>query len=760
MTFHPAVKFSPALLLLFACLTLPGPARADAQLLEEIRVVDEKVDGAEALEQAAINPQASRVSDTAELLRNIPGAAAYSAGGVSALPVIHGLADDRLRTRVDGMDLVASCPNHMNSPLSYIAPSMVENLTVYTGTAPVSLGGDSIGATIIADTTAPRFAGPGQSLLTSGELGGYYRSNGDATGVYGGAAAASENFSISYDGSYAKSDNYQAGGDFKDYTWTGRAGHELPRDEVGSTAYEVQNHALGLALKQGTNLFEAKLGYQDIPEELYPNQRMDLLDNEQKRAGLRYLGQFGWGSLEARGYYEKVEHFMDFGADKKLIYGTLPGTDGNTYIVSGMPMYTEGETTGISLKSEIPLSADDLLRIGTDVQWYRLDDWWPPSPDCGVGICTGGMAPNTFWNINDGQRDRYGIYAEWESQRSREWMTRAGLRTEVVKTDAGDVTGYNTGDKYKGSSVGTIDDFNAMDLAQTDINIDWALAARYTPAETLTFEFGLARKTRSPNLYERYAWSTNSMALEMNNFVGDGNGYLGDPDLEAETAHTVSLSTDWHTPDRTMELKVAPYYTRVSNFIDATQWDTTANQPADPLLAAQFVRLKYANQTAAIYGVDISGRMPLGRSALGDFGLNGFLSYTRGENRDTDDGLYNIMPLNVKAVLTHTFAGFDNALEFIGVDEKDDVSSARNEIKTPGYSLVNLRTSYSWADYRIDLGVENLFDKKYYLPLGGAYTGQGSTMSFNRESLAGTSLWGTAVPGMGRSIYVGFNVKF
>ncbi len=49
-----------------------------------------------------------------------------------------------------------------------------------------------------------------------------------------------------------------------------------------------------------------------MPYQLYPNQRMDLLDNEQKRVNLRYLGQFDWGMLEARAYHETVDHFMDF----------------------------------------------------------------------------------------------------------------------------------------------------------------------------------------------------------------------------------------------------------------------------------------------------------------------------------------------------------------------------------------------------------------------------------------------------------------
>jgi iron complex outermembrane receptor protein len=42
--------------------------------------------------------------------------------------------------------------------------------------------------------------------------------------------------------------------------------------------------------------------------------------------------------------------------------------------------------------------------------------------------------------------------------------------------------------------------------------------------------------------------------------------------------------------------------------------------------------------------------------------------------------------------------------------------------------------------------------------MGGAYLGQGRTMALNPTD--GTLAWGTAVPGMGRSFYVGLNVKF
>jgi iron complex outermembrane recepter protein len=87
------------------------------------------------------------------------------------------------------------------------------------------------------------------------------------------------------------------------------------------------------------------------------------------------------------------------------------------------------------------------------------------------------------------------------------------------------------------------------------------------------------------------------------------------------------------------------------------------------------------------------------------------------------------------------------------------VSQVRNEIETDDYSLFNLRSSYEWKHVRLDVGIENLFDEDYDLPLGGAYVGQGTTMSIN-PPVGNYPQWGTAVPGMGRSIYAGVNVKF
>lgn len=709
----------------------------------------------------SLKPQGARTSDVAQILQDVPGVSFYGAGQVSSLPVIHGLADDRLRVKIDGMDLIAACPNHMNPALSYLDPSQVDSLTVYAGISPVSAGGDSIGGSIIAETKAPEFAEPGAANVLKGEVGSFYRSNNDARGANASATFATENINLSYTGAYSKANNYVAGKSFKNYTATGRAGHTLARDEVGSTGYETANHTLGMAVRNANHLFEVKFGYQNMPEQLYPNQRMDLLDNEQKRVNARWLGKFDWGKMEARVYHEEVDHFMDFGPDKRFWYGTNSGGvngapcspirfagDPAGTCAKGMPMVTETRTTGASLKADVKLSQSDLLRVGSELQRYRLNDYWPASG--------GGMGPNAFENIKHGERDRKALFAEWEAGFGERLTTLLGLRYERVSMDAGQVHGYGTmSNQMRDTAL-----LNAHKRSRHDNNWDFTALARYQANSAFDMELGFARKTRSPSLYETYPWSTWAMAATMNNFVGDGNGYIGNPDLDPEKAYTLSATFDWHNADRSRELKVTPHYTYVDDYIDAVQWNATTNTPSAVLARDQFSVLRYANHSARLYGLDVSGKLALGKTSVGELGVQGLLSYTRGKNRKTGDDLYNIMPANAKLVLTQKLGAWDNALEVIGVSAKRKVSEVRNEMETSGYSLVNLRFSHSWKQVRLDFGVENLFDRYYQMPLGGAYLGQGRTMSMNPPVADGMIGWGTPVPGMGRSLYAGINVKF
>ena len=708
-------------------------------------------------------------SDTASLLRNIPGVSLYGAGGVSSLPAIHGLADDRLNTQVDGMNLMPACPNHMNPALSYIDPSSVGSVKVYSGIVPVSVGGDAIGATIQVDSAVPKFAAPGQGTITTGEVGAFYRSNGSARGGNISATQASENISVTYTGSTAKSNDYTAAQNFH-AAGTGispmsmmvaPAGvSSLNANEVGSTAYHSINQELSAAYKLDNNLFQLKVGWQTMPYEYFPNQRMDMTQNNNTNLQFQYTGQFDWGTLEGRLYNQQTHHKMNFGQDKAYWYIGDSGYPD----VPGMPMNTDAHTTGGLIKGNLVLDERNILRLGTEFQNYTLNDKWPAVYDSAPM-----MAPDTFFNVNDGQRDRIDLFGEWESRWSKEWMSLIGVRYDRVSMNAGNVQGYCTSadapmcamTNYEADATA----FNSQNHRIINNNWNFSALSRYTPDSRQTYEGGYSLQTRSPNLFQLYPWATNSMIAGMNNFVGDGNGYIGNPNLKPEMAHTLSFTANLHdTADEHWGLKVTPYYSYVTNYIDAQRCNSAnclSSNPQNLTTTNQFVLLQYVNQTAELYGIDISGRMPLARLAsLGSFTANGVVSYTRGKNLSTGDNLYDIMPLNAKLAIVQKLNGWTNAAEVQMVAAKTDISAVRNEMQTPGYALLNLRASYQWQKVRFDFGIENVFNKFYDLPLGGAYLGQGATMMMNYETPSMGSAWGTPVPGMGRSIYTGINCKF
>ncbi|MDD2720611.1 MAG: TonB-dependent receptor [Gallionella sp.] len=719
---------------------VPKAYAADSAELPEVSVKAEKLSPLPSpanigLNKTGLTQKRSNTSDAARLLDGQPGVSLSGAGGVSSLPVVHGMADDRVRVKVDGMDLISACANHMNSPLSYIDPANVASVKVFAGITPVSIGGDSIGGTVQVDSAAPVFARAGEGTLLKGEAGVFYRSNNAAQGGNLSATIAGEDVSVRYTGSTARARNYTAGGVFHAAGVSpkplpaGLAGAYLAGDEVGSSKFQATNHAFDLALRRDNHLLELKLGQQSIPYQGFPNQRMDMLKNDSQQFNLNYTGQYGWGTLHARGYNEHTRHYMNFLPEKQQS-------------LLGMPMDTNGQNSGLVLKGDVILSERDMLRVGAEYQRYRMSDWW--SPVAAAGMMGGGI----FQNINNGQRDRLGAFGEWEANWNQQWLSQLGLRYESVTMNTGTVQGYNTmmyGNPLLPASIPGA--FNAANRARSDGNLDVTALARYTPDERRTFEFGFAQKTRSPNLYERFAWSTNNtMAMSMNNWVGDGNGYVGNLNLKPEVARTLSGSASWHDEDG-FEVKVAPYYTHVQNYIDAVSCASVGK--VCPAPNPGFLNLSLANQTARLYGVDVSANVPLAQGGgYGDFTLTGVLNYVNGKNLTTGDNLYHIMPLNAKLAVEQHWGGWSNSVEAKLVSAHTSVQAARNENRSGGYSLLNLRSSYEWHQVRFDVSVENLLNKFYVDPLGGSYLGQRPVVA------------GIGVPGMGRSINAGVTVKF
>ena len=756
-------------------------------------------------------------ADTVQLLERTPGVSFYEAGGVSRLPALHGMADDRVNILLGGVSVTAACANHMNSPLSYMDPNNVGKIEVLAGVTPVSKGGDSIGGSILVEPKAPIFAsaapapgvapagapgaaappppafwpfaapgtwrvGPGGAVLATGSISAFYRGNNRGIGVSGTANVATDHWALLYNGAWSRAIDYREG---------------VSGPKVLSTNFISEHHSATLAYQNDGHFLAIRGAIHNIPYQGYPNQRMDMIHNRAYTIDGNYRGAFDWGSVDARAYWHLVNHKMGFLYDKQP---------------ANHPMVSQGRDFGYSIKANIPIGRDDQLRIGNEFHGQRLNDWWPnvwfPTFN-GIAVVASHaaahhahfMGPFDQKIVNGGQRNRLGTYAEWERIWSPQWTTLLGVRNDVVWMNTGPAQAY---DPRAATPVCHIhmhmgapecDEhllehpvanpngvaaalFNAQNRARTDVNFDAVALARYQPDQGSWYEFGYARKTRSPNLYERYQWVAFGGLSGMINWFGDGNGYVGNLNLKPEVAHNFSVTGYWRDPtgNDNYEAKITPYYSYVENYIDADRIGNFS-QPAPYV----FQTLQFRNHKAELYGVDAFGRLKLYEAPeFGRLSFSAWVNYFYGRNLDigntrhclpTDtpcaltasfvkrgDGLYNLMPLNARFALEHRYQGLSLAVETQLVDSNNHVSAMLQELVTHPYALLHLRSSYEWQNLRFDLGVENITDTRYQQPLGGFYfAGYKYGSNFSPAAALANA---RQVPGMGRNFYAGVTVKF
>ena len=673
-------------------------------------------------------------NDTGKLIDNFLGGNSIHNGGFSSLPMIQGLSDDRIKIKIDGMDLIASCANHMNAPLSYSDPVNIKNISVLAGLSAVDQGGDNIGGVIKIDTVKPIFS-VDENQIFSGQFGTKYKSNNKTISANISLNTADQDTALSYFGSYVKAENYYAGGTFKDAGLAASDRGWLDSDEVGSTAYKNQNHQVSFSKVIDNEIYQVIAAYHDSPYENFDNQRMDSVGNKNYQLNLSQKGEYEWGKLTSRIYVDDTNHKHNFGPDKQYTYNNMSG---QSY---GMPMEADGITAGLAVDTEIFLNDQDTLKVGSEIQYYQLDDTW--ASNSGEGMMTG----NAFLNINNGKRNRFDIYGQLDSLWTENWITSLGARLGIVQTDSDDVHGYNQTDSMSSNQLADSDTFNASKRKKTDENIDISLLTRYNMEEDSSIELGYSMKTRSPNLYQRYTWSTWKMAANMNNLYGDGNGYVGNIDLEPETAHKIGLVLNHQDDNKNWRIKINPYYTYISDYIDA---NVIANR------GDGYRNLKFDNQTATIYGLDVGADMHLFRTLnFGNFNLLSKFNYQKGRNTDADTDLYNMMPPNLTLAINQNVGSWNNSLSMLLVDKKDNVNSTRQERETAGFTKFDFVTSYQWESVSIIGEVENILDKSYADPLGGEYLGQGATMSTGITRANGTQVYA-----MGRSFNVALSYSF
>jgi len=655
---RPAVRHKAFALILIATLE---PALAAP--LEEVLVRGEPLSPFTA--DSGLAPLAE--TNTALLLRRVAGANVNFNGTLAGIPQYRGMYGSRVNTDVDGMDIGNACSNNMDSPLHYLPRTFVDHLEVMRGLAPVSSGLETIGGTVVARSRGVEF--------------------GDSeNNVYSGRIAAGGQ---SVDGGYSASGDFALTNDR--YRVRGAASREAGNHRdfgdgtIRPTRYERNAFDAGYAMRLGADTLAVDYRRNETSKAGTPALPMDDIFSDANLVRASYTARHGALGLSASVYWNGINHLMNNYEMRRA----LPGDSRYNH--------AEADTLGWHTEGTLPWNGAE-LRFGTDGHLFTYDST----------IGDPNNRPFYVINFNDVERDRYGIYVEWEHADLGGFDIELGLRWTRVDMDAGRV---NSSMAMMRPPVAVLRDrFNAANRSQNDDHIDFTAVATYAVNETLALEAGVARKNRSPSYQERYLW----LPLEATGGLSDGNLYVGDIGLHSETAWQFEAGFDWRTGS--FSLSPRAFYHQVDDYIQGVPsvdpvviMIATMNGDPNPLV--------YANVDARLWGVDAEW----GAALTDRWQLNGVLSWVRGERRDINDNLFRIAPLNTLVDLSYQQERWSFTVEGEFYAAQNDVSATNNETPSAGYGLLNLYAQYELPQYGAQLtaGVENVMDKTYRPHLNG-----------------------------------------
>ncbi len=641
--------------------------------------------------------------DLANWLMSVPGANVNGNGPVTGIAQYRGLYGDRIATTLDGHPVIGAGPNAMDTPLSYSTPLIVDAMTVYRGVTPVSAGVDTLAGSIAVKMRKAEVNQQNQ-LAVTGDLQAGYRGNNSAETLSSVVNFGKNNLGLMLYG------NMQSGDDIKSGSG------------INIKPTEFQKRQFGGDIRYSNNRSELGFSYHytDTQDSGTPALPMDIEYIYSHRASMD--GKFtlvNWQGQWTLGYVD-----ADHGMTNFLMRA-------NNDPMKFRRNNATAETFDFSFSLAREFSFGE-LEIGVDGYLAEHDSV----------ITNPNNAMFEVVNFNGVQDDRIGLYAQWQQQYGAT-SVQLGARIKHIAADADPVAtsmammtmpmpddgmddgmedmdgdmGMNMDDDMAMPSMAELamdlrDGFNNVDRSVSDTLFDIAFNLDHQVSQALSVNLGLGIKTRAPSYQERYLWTP----MESTGGLADGNTYIGNINLDEETAYQVDLGLSYQSK----KFSIAPhlFYQRIDDYIQGTPLGMTemSAQMMAQMMAGDDNPLKFTNVDAKLSGADVNWRFQVSEQ----FTLSGVASYVRGERRDISDNLYRVAPLNGHVRATYNAENWLVNASIVAATKQDKVSTTNDEQQTSGYAIANLDLQYFISSaLTLRAGVDNIFDKNYQRHLGG-----------------------------------------
>ncbi|PCJ36159.1 MAG: TonB-dependent receptor [Cellvibrionales bacterium] len=676
-----------------------GESRADSSTPAAIEEIIVEGEASSAVETLSIKPTVMNRPDSAAVLKALPGANINSNGPVTGIAQYRGLFGDRVAVTMENEAVLGGGPNAMDTPLSYAPPLLLKSIELSLGIASVAESQESIGGLIQAKLDRGSFADTSKATI-SGDIATRYGSVDEGSNSAVKVVAANNQHKLAILASFDEGDDAETGD-----------GKTL-RD----TGYQRARYDLSYGWQNATSEAEVSLGKLETSNTGTPALPMDIIDIDTDIANFNGMTQIEGATIRTRIGYRHIYHLMDNFSLR---------TNNNNMGYRANEAIGQQLTWGASV--EFPLG-EDSITVGIDSA-NALHDSVITNPN---------MAMFQVHNFADAERDIYGFFTEWKGSRG-DWELETGVRYNHVAMNSDDVSASGMMPMMQMAANQLANNFNNANREQNFDNIDVVLKATRALNVSTDFNIGLGRKNRAPSYQELYLW----LPLQSTGGLADGRTYIGNLNLDSETNHEITLGLDWSEGDFYANGQV--FFRKVDDFIQGTPSSNMTANMLSTMMSGQ-PPLQFNNIDAELYGLD--GRY--GMVLNDNWRLDGVLSYVRGKDKDGNDNLYRLAPLNNRLTLTWEQDKLSVNIESVLYASQSKTASYNDEEKSAGYGLLNLYSQYQLSsDLRINAGIANLLDKEYVDHLTG----------YNRNGDSDIAV-GDRLPGRGRNLFVSAALSF
>jgi iron complex outermembrane receptor protein len=683
-------------------LTAPSAAETTAgDTLEEILVV-----GAPPVRTAtdsSVKPVRVASADAAALVAGVPGGALINNGALSGQVQFRGMMGARVAVSIDGQRFGSGGPNLMDPPLQYAPLPLVASLEVSRSVGSVS-DGPGLAGRVNAVYKKVGFADTGSTEL-NGSLSAAVRSADESIALGGVVGAATDTWRVQVLGSYEDGGNLRS-----------------PHGDIANTFHErsVAGAGFGWRSEDGKHEFGFDYRHHKVGETGNPPFAMDIEFFNGDFARGKYIGRFDGLTVEANVALADIGHAM------------------TNYLSRPAPMMAsmyrrslaDARTWTADLGFKKAFSAGT-LSFGADYENAQHD----------MTITNPNNDAFFIGAFPDIEMERIGGFAEWRYEQDGSGY-EVGLRYDHYGSSAGLATVGSAVPAMPGMLAVA---FNSGDRDVSHDLVDAVFQGWYKVNEDTTLRATLARKNRAPGYVEQFGW----LPISASGGLADGNTYVGDRLLKAETALIAELGVDYTAGSFYMRPTV--FYRTVDDYIQGVPFDNTpgvADTMVEMISAmnGDATPLRFANVDATLYGLDVDLGIQISKS----WHIDGTFSYVRAKRDDITDDLYRVAP--ARGVVGLTYEGGDWYVTAASrmVAKQNKVSVTNSETATDGYVLMDLYAGW-WMNESVNLtaGVENLFDRFYEDHLAG----------YNR--IAGSSVaLGDRIPGTGINAFLRLEYSF